>query len=78
MSTTLILVLLVVAAAAAGWFMISGSDSEPAEPAPPAPSSGYRCKVCGVKSATFAIAHEHASAEHELAGHQIDESIVAE
>jgi hypothetical protein len=75
MSTTLILVLLVVAAAAAGWFMMSGFDSEPAEPAPPSPNSGYRCKVCGAKSATFAIAHEHASAEHELAGHHIDESI---
>ena len=77
MSTTLILVLLVVAAAAAGWFMMSGSDSEPAEPAPQAPS-GFRCKVCGAKSATFAIAHEHASAEHELAGHHIDESIAPE
>jgi hypothetical protein len=77
MSTTLILVLLVAAAAAAGWFMVSRSESGPAEPPPPAPST-YRCKVCGAKSATFAIAHEHASAEHDLAGHHIDESIEPE
>jgi hypothetical protein len=75
MSTTLILVLLAAAAAAAGWFMMSGSDAEPGEAGVPTPSSGYRCKVCGAQSATFAIAHEHASAEHELAGHHIDESI---
>ena len=78
MSTMLILALLVVAAAVVGWFMMSGGDSEPAEPTPGAPTTGYRCKVCGAKSTTFAIAHEHASAEHELAGHHIDESIVAE
>jgi hypothetical protein len=78
MSTTLILVLLAMAAAAVGWFMMSGSDSEPAEPAPPAPSSGFRCKLCGAKSATFLMAHEHASAEHDLAGHHVDESIMPE
>ncbi len=77
MSTTLILGLLVVAAAAAGWFMMSGSDDSGSTGTAPQ-SSGYRCKVCGAKSATFAIAHEHASAEHELAGHQIDDSIVPE
>jgi hypothetical protein len=78
MSTMLILALLTVVAGVVGWFMMSGGDSSPAEPTPPAPSAGYRCKVCGTKSATFAIAHEHASAEHELAGHDIDASIVAE
>jgi hypothetical protein len=78
MSTTLILVLLVAMAVAAGWFMVSRADSEPAEPAPRVPSGGFRCKVCGAKSATFAVAHEHASAEHELAGHHIDDSIVQE
>jgi len=78
MSTMLILALLAVVAGIVGWFMMSGGDSQPAEPTPTAPTVGYRCKVCGAKSATFAIAHEHASAEHELAGHNIDESIVAE
>jgi flagellar basal body-associated protein FliL len=77
MSTMLILLLVVVAAAVAGWYMMS-SEQEPEEAAPPPPSSSYRCKLCGAKSATFAVAHEHASAEHELAGHQIDESIVQE
>ena len=53
-------------------------ETAPEEAAPPPPSGSYRCKLCGAKSATFAVAHEHASAEHELAGHQIDDSIVKE
>jgi len=77
MSTMLILLLVVVAAAIAGWYMMS-SEEGPEETVPPPPNSSYRCKLCGAKSATFAVAHEHASAEHELAGHQIDESIVRE
>jgi hypothetical protein len=77
MSTMLILLLVVVAAAIAGWYMMS-SEEGPEETVPPPLNSSYRCKLCGAKSATFAVAHEHASAEHELAGHQIDESIVRE
>ena len=77
MSTMLILLLVVVAAAVAGWYMMS-SEEEPGETAPPPPSSSYRCKLCGATSETFAVAHEHASAEHELAGHHIDETIVRE
>jgi hypothetical protein len=76
MSTTLILLLVVVAAAVAGWYMMT-SDTEPEEAATPAGSGSYRCKLCGTSSTTFAVAHEHASAEHELAGHQIDDSIMA-
>jgi len=77
MSTTLILLLVAVAAAVAGWYMMS-SGGEPEDAAPPPATGSYRCKVCGAKSASFAVAHEHASAEHELAGHQIDDSIVQE
>jgi hypothetical protein len=77
MSTMLILLLVVVAAAVAGWYMMS-SEAEPDEAPSPPPSGNYRCKLCGAKSTTFAVAHEHASAEHELAGHQIDDSIVQE
>jgi hypothetical protein len=42
-----------------------------------AAASTFRCKICGKTSTTFVDAHEHASADHELAGHQIDESIEA-
>ena len=40
-------------------------------------ASAFRCKVCGKTSKTFVDAHEHASADHDLAGHKIDESIEA-
>jgi hypothetical protein len=37
--------------------------------------SEFRCKVCGANFEKFLAAHEHASADHELAGHKIDEAI---
>ena len=40
--------------------------------------STFRCKICGKTWPTFVDAHEHASADHDLAGHNIDESIEAQ
>jgi hypothetical protein len=79
MSLSIILLAVVVAIGAGAWLMFGSRDEEPeatADEAPPQPSS-FRCNVCGKVSATFLAAHEHASAEHELAGHKIDESITA-
>jgi hypothetical protein len=77
-SVVVIAVLVVVVGA---WFVFrvkgeeetSGGGSGAAK----APSS-FRCKLCGATSPTFVAAHEHASAEHELAGHHLDDSIEAQ
>ena len=78
MSLSMVLLAVVVALAVGGWLMF-GAKAEPtdgAEPSVPEPTS-FRCKLCGASSATFLAAHEHASADHELTGHKIDESIEA-
>ncbi|MBI2962962.1 MAG: hypothetical protein HYY35_04345 [Deltaproteobacteria bacterium] len=77
-----VLLLLVIAALGAGAWMMFGSKGDDAagdtagEGGAKAAGS-FSCRICGASSPTFLAAHEHASAEHDLAGHKIDESIEA-
>jgi hypothetical protein len=57
-------------------WMFFGGEATGEEGASPSASS-FRCKICGKTSTTFVDAHEHASADHDLSGHKIDESIEA-
>jgi hypothetical protein len=58
-------------------WMFSGGEAQ-SEEGTGAQASAFRCKKCGKTSSTFVDAHEHASADHDLAGHEIDESIEAQ
>lgn len=75
MSFSILLLVALVVLAAGGWYFVSGEGREKTGEIPPEPATSFRCKVCGVVSPTFAAAHEHASADHDLAGHHIDEAI---
>ena len=76
MSLSVVLIGALVVIGIAAW-MFFGGEPKGEEAAGPA-ASAFRCKICGRRSTTFVDAHEHASADHELAGHQIDEAIEAE
>jgi hypothetical protein len=79
MGLSFLLVALLVAVGGGAWFLFSKGVDEATDGdqgAPETPGS-FRCKLCGATSRTFVTAHEHASAEHELTGHKIDESIEA-
>lgn len=80
MSVSIVVVAVVIAIGIGAWLLFSPEgDSAGAAPAEKQPEPRtFRCNVCGAVSPTFLAAHEHASAEHELAGHKIDESITAE
>ena len=80
MGGSILLVALLVAVGGGAWLVFRAKGEDEATGgdggAIAAPSS-FRCKLCGTTSPTFVAAHEHASAEHALAGHRIDESIEA-
>lgn len=65
-----VLLLLVIAAVGAGAWMMFGSKGDDAGESEAKAASGFSCRICGASSPTFLAAHEHASAEHDLAGHQ--------
>ena len=76
MSLSVVLIGALVVIGIAVW-MFFGGESQSEEESSKGVST-FRCKICGKKWPTFVEAHEHASADHELAGHKIDESIAAE
>jgi hypothetical protein len=75
MSLSVVLIGALVVIGIVAW-MFFGGEPKGEEAAGPV-ASAFRCKVCGKQSSTFVDAHEHASTDHELAGHKIDESIEA-
>ena len=77
MSLEIVLVVAFIVIGVAVWMFFGGEPTveESADAKPPA---SFGCKVCGARSPTFVAAHEHASADHSLAGHKIDESIEPE
>jgi len=80
MGLSFLLVALLVAVGGGAWLLLSKGEEDEAtggDPGAPEAPSSFRCKLCGATSRTFVAAHEHASAEHELAGHKIDQSIEA-
>jgi hypothetical protein len=58
-------------------WMFFGGEAE-SEEVTGVQASAFRCKICGKISSKFVDAHEHASADHDLAGQQIDESVEAQ
>lgn len=76
MSLSVVLIGALVIIGIAAW-MFSGGEAQSEEVAG-VQTSAFRCKICGKTSPTFVDAHEHASADHDLAGHQIDESVEAQ
>jgi hypothetical protein len=77
MGLTFLLVALLVAVGGGAWLLFSEGEGEATGDGQPEAPSSFRCKLCGATSRTFVAAHEHASAEHELSGHKIDQSIEA-
>jgi hypothetical protein len=76
MSLSVVLIGVFVIIGIAVW-MFSGGEPQ-SEKGTVAQASTFRCKICGKTSPTFVDAHEHASADHDLAGHEIDESVEAQ
>jgi hypothetical protein len=76
MTLSVVLIGAFVIIAIAVW-MFSRGESQ-SEEGTGVQASAFRCKICGKTSPTFVDAHEHASADHDLAGHQIDESVEAQ
>ena len=72
MSLSVIVIGAIMIVAAALWLYFGGGSNEEVSSSQP---SSFRCKACGKMFSTFVDAHEHASADHDLAGHKIDESI---
>jgi hypothetical protein len=72
MSLSVVLIGALVVIGIVVWMFFGG---EPKDEEGGAAASTFRCKICGRTSTTFVDAHEHASADHDLAGHKIDESI---
>jgi hypothetical protein len=75
MSLSVVLIGALVVIGIVAWMFFGGEPK--GEEAAGTAASTFRCKICGKQSLTFADAHEHASADHDLAGHKIDESIEA-
>jgi len=75
MSLSVVLIGALVVIGIVVW-MFFGGEPKDVEGAGAAAST-FRCKVCGKTFTAFVDAHEHASADHDLAGHKIDESIEA-
>ncbi len=73
MSFSVIAVAVLLAVGVAIWFFFSTGEEEPS--VAQAETGTFRCKVCGTVSKSFLDAHNHATAEHELSGHHLDESI---
>lgn len=76
MSLSVLLLVALAGFAAVGWYFFRGENEEEGE-SPAESASSFRCKVCGATSPTYVAAHEHASAEHDLAGHRLDDAIEA-
>ncbi len=74
MSSSMLLIGALAVVGIVAWLYLGGEPPAD-ESAVAAPPSSFHCKVCGKKSQTFIAAHEHASADHDLAGHKIDEAI---
>ena len=75
MSLTMVIIGACVVIGIALWMYFGGESGEEGTVAQP---SSFRCKICRKTFPTFVDAHEHASADHDLAGHKIDESIEAQ
>ena len=75
MDLTVVVIVVFVVGGIAAWMFFGGEPKD--TDAPSAPKT-FRCKVCAKTFSSFLAAHEHGSADHELAGHKLDDSIQAE
>jgi len=66
---------LLVAGAGLAWVMFGGEETAAVNTESLPEPSQFRCKVCGEISPTFKDAYEHVSADHNLVGKKIDESV---